>query len=66
MFHFPAFASLRLWIQRRMTVHYHGRVAPFGDLRIKARLAAPRSFSQLATSFIAYSRQGIHRVLLVA
>src|SRR6516165_11459809 len=31
MFHFPAFASLRLWIRRRMTVHYHGRVAPFGD-----------------------------------
>ena len=66
MFHFPAFASLRLWIQRRMTVHYHGRVAPFGNLRIKARLAAPRSISQLATSFIAYSRQGIHRVPLVA
>ena len=66
MFHFPAFASLRLWIRRRMTVHYHGRVAPFGDLRINARLAAPRSFSQLATSFIAYSRQGIHRVPLVA
>jgi hypothetical protein len=66
MFHFPAFASPRLCIQRGMTVHYHGRVAPFGDLRINARLAAPRSFSQLATSFIAYSRQGIHRVLLVA
>jgi hypothetical protein len=49
-----------------MTVHYHGRVAPFGDLRIKARLAAPRSFSQLATSFIAYSRLGIHRVPLIA
>src|SRR5262252_7787001 len=66
MFHFPAFASPRLWIGRRMTVHYHGRVSPFGNLRINACLAAPRSFSQLATSFIAYSRQGIHRVPLVA
>ena len=66
MFHFPAFASPRLCIQRGMTVHYHGRVAPFGDLRINARLAASRSFSQLAASFIAYSRLGIHRVPLVA
>src|SRR2546430_16545221 len=49
-----------------MTAHYRGRVAPFGDLRIKACLAAPRSLSQLATSFFAYSRQGIHRVPLVA
>ncbi len=29
-------------------------------------LAAPRGFSQLATSFIAYLRQGIHRSPLVA
>ena len=49
-----------------MIVHYHDRVAPFGYPRIKACLAAPRGFSQLATSFFAYSRQGIHRVLLVA
>ena len=66
MFHFPAFASPYLCIQYGMTMRYHGRVAPFGNLRIKARLAAPRSISQLATSFIAYSRQGIHRVPLIA
>jgi hypothetical protein len=49
-----------------MIAHYHDRVSPFGNPRIKACLAAPRGFSQLATSFVAYSRQGIHRVLLVA
>ena len=49
-----------------MIVHYHDRVAPFGNPRIKACLAAPRGFSQLATSFFAYSRQGIHRVPLIA
>ena len=66
MFHFPAFASLHLCIECRMAVRYHSRVTPFGDLRIKARLAAPRSISQLATSFVAYSRLGIHRVPLLA
>jgi hypothetical protein len=43
-----------------------GRVSPFGDLRIKARLPAPRSFSQAATSFIACNRLGIHHMHLVA
>ena|SRR5215470_3015810 len=64
MFHFPAFASYAQ--ERMMIAHYHDRVSPFGDPRIKACLAAPRGFSQLATSFVAYSRQGIHRVPLVA
>ena len=49
-----------------MIPYYQDRVSPFGNLRIKACLAAPRSLSQLATSFIAFLRQGIHRVLLVA
>ena len=66
MFHFPAFASSRLCIQREMTPYYGRRVSPFGHLRIKACSAAPRSLSQLATSFIARLRQGIHRVPLVA
>jgi hypothetical protein len=43
-----------------------GRVSPFGHLRINARLPAPRSFSQAATSFIACDRQGIHHMHLVA
>ena len=39
-------------------------VSPFGHLRIKAYLPAPRSFSQAITSFIAYHCQGIHHMLL--
>jgi hypothetical protein len=66
MFHFPAFASRGPLWDHAMIAHYHDRVSPFGNPRIKACLAAPRGFSQLATSFIAYSRQGIHRVPLVA
>ena len=41
-----------------------GRVSPFGNLRIKACLLAPRSLSQATTSFIAWHRQGIHHVHL--
>ena len=51
-----------LCIQYAMT--YKGRVSPFGNLRIKARLLAPRSLSQATTSFIACNRQGIHHVHL--
>ena len=43
-----------------------GWVSPFGNLRIKARLPAPRSLSQATTSFIACNRQGIHHVHLFA
>ena len=39
-------------------------VSPFGNLRIKANLPAPRSISQAITSFVAYHRQGIHHMLL--
>lgn len=53
-----------LCIQYAMT--YKGRVSPFGNLRIKARLLAPRSLSQATTSFIACNRQGIHHVHLFA
>ena len=64
MFQFAAFASLGLSIQPRMA--HLGRVAPFGDLRIKACWPAPRSFSQATTSFVAGDRQGIHRMHLLA
>ncbi len=40
-------------------------VSPFGHPRIKACLSAHRGFSQTSTSFIAFCRQGIHRVRLV-
>ena len=62
MFQFRRFASLTLCIQVRMTLA--GRVSPFGNLRIKARLPAPRSLSQAATSFVACCRQGIHHMHL--
>src|SRR5439155_567488 len=62
MFHFPRFARARLWIQRAVRRHYPPWVSPFGHLRIKAWLAAPRSLSQLPASFFASCRLGIHRV----
>ena len=52
-----------LCIQNVMTIA--GRVAPFGYLRINARLPAPRSFSQATASFFAVYRLGIHHVHLV-
>ena len=64
MFQFTGFALPDLWIQSGVTLA--GRVAPFGHLRINARLPAPRSFSQVATSFIACNRQGIHHMHFVA
>jgi hypothetical protein len=64
MFQFSRFAPRTLWIQVRVTLA--GRVSPFGDLRIRAHLPAPRSFSQAVTSFIAYHCQGIHHMHLFA
>src|SRR5262249_28867375 len=61
MFHFGRFPPQALWIQTWVTGHDPGRVSPFGHLRIKAFLAAPRSFSQPDASFIGSWRQGIHR-----
>src|SRR3989338_4237889 len=62
MFQFRRFALLCLCIRQRVTLA--GRVSPFGDPRIKARLPAPRGLSQAATSFIACRRQGIHHMHL--
>ena len=64
MFQFPTFAPPRLCIQRGVTLT--GRVAPFGNPRIAARLPAPLGLSQVPTSFIASQRQDIHRAPLVA
>ncbi len=62
----PCVRLIHLWIQCMMTGHNPCRVSPFGNLRIKACLAAPRSLSQLTTSFIASRCQGIHRTPLIA
>jgi len=64
MFQFTGFAPSTLCIQVAVTLA--GRVSPFGYLRIKAHLPAPRSFSQAVASFIACDRQGIHHMHLVA
>lgn len=62
----PCVRLLHLCIQYKMTGYEPRRVSPFGNLRISACLAAPRSLSQLTTSFIASRYQGIHRTPLVA
>jgi hypothetical protein len=64
MFQFSRFAPCLLCIQRQVTLS--GRVSPFGNLRIKAHLPAPRSLSQAVASFIACNRQGIHHMHLFA
>jgi hypothetical protein len=64
MFHFPALPPTALCIQAGATVHDDGRVSPFGNPRINARLPAPRGLSQAPTSFIGSWCQDIHRVLL--
>ena len=52
MFHFPAWASLHLWIQWRIGgIHRLG--FPIRVSSDHGLLAAPRGLSQLATSFIA-------------
>ena len=59
MVHFPPFAPHRLCIHRMVSqlpgLGFPIRTSP--DYRL---LASPRGLSQLATSFIAYLRQGIH------
>ncbi len=62
----PRVRSMYLWIQYTVTEHYLCRVSPFGHPRIKARLTAPRGFSQFTASFIASLCLGIHRTPLVA
>ena len=62
MFQFTRFASHDYVFIMRYLCRW---VSPFGNLRIKAYLPAPRSLSQAITSFVAYHRQGIHHMLLV-
>lgn len=44
MFHFSRYRFPTLWIQMRIPAHYGGRVAPFGDLRIKTCLRFPGAY----------------------
>ena len=65
MFHFPGSASSTLWIHVEIPEHDFRWVSPFRDPRIKGCLAPPRGLSQLATSFFAVQRQGIHLLPLL-
>jgi hypothetical protein len=62
----PPVRLMYLCIQYMILEHDPQWVSPFGNLRIKACLAAPRSLSQLTTSFIAFLCLGIHRTPFVA
>ena len=61
MFQFTRFASHSYVFTMRYPFRW---VSPFGNLRIKACLPAPRSLSQAVTSFVAYHCQGIHHMHL--
>ena len=58
----PCVRLVNLCIQ--LTITPKGWVAPFGYLRFIARLSAPRSFSQISTSFFASYCLGSHHVRL--
>ena len=65
MFHFPGFASTTYVFSRRY-LPCGKWVSPFRNVRINARLPAPRTLSQATTSFVASDCQGIHHVHLFA
>ena len=66
MFHFPSFALSRLCIHLECAAVLPTAGCPIRESPDRRLLAAPRSFSQLATSFIACQCQGIHHAPLVA
>ena len=59
------FSSLG-WLSLRSNTPSVCWVVPFGNLRILRLCAAPRSLSQLTTSFIVSKSQGIHHTPLSA
>jgi hypothetical protein len=66
MFQFPSFASWPYFTRIKiMDISTHG-VAPFGNVRVKACLAARRTLSWPTPSFVASMSQGIRLVPSVA
>ena len=65
MVHFPGFAFPAYEFSGELPV-FNRQGFPIRTSPDQCLLAAPRGLSQLATSFIAYLRQGIHRTPLVA
>ena len=62
MFHFSRCPPFQLSLDGNApSAHW---VSPFGDLRIAGCLSPPRSFSQIAASFIGSQRRGIHHLPL--
>ena len=61
-----AVPHIYLFIQYMLTGFDSCRIAPFGNLRIKRVLTAPRSISVLAPSFIGSQCQGIPLALFLA
>ena len=66
MVHFPPFASRLLFYSETDDTTLLVPGCPIRKSPGQSQLAANRGLSQLATSFIAFLRQGIHRVPLVA
>ena len=66
MFHFPAFASQGLCVQPRDDTALPVPGSPIRKSPGQSLLTALRGLSQLATSFIAYWCQGIHRTPFLA
>ena len=60
MVHFPGFASYDYVFIARITWCSHQVGFPIRKSPDHRLLASPRGLSQLATSFIAFLRQGIH------
>ena len=58
--------SSRGWLSLRSDYSSNSQVVPFGNLRMYRSCAAPRSLSQLTTSFIASQTLGIHHAPLFA
>ena len=65
MVHFPGFAFSAYGFSGEFPA-FSRKGFPIRKSPDQCLLAAPRGLSQLATSFIAYLRQGIHRTPLVA
>ena len=66
MFHFGGFPSLHYFIHAMIPSSSLAVVSQFGDLRIDRLFTAPRSLSQLVTSFFGSRCQGIHLMLFFA
>ena len=66
MFQFPSFAFYTYFTQHRIMDHYIHGVAPFGNVRVNACLAALRTLSWPSPSFVASMSLGIRLVPYVA